>query len=132
MVSNLQNILCPFINISNNFAYWAQLKNNMMIALQAYDDAYNHANYLVMRLNNIFVSSDLKNDRNVPLIMQLLAPPESDGTTPNLTPIKLTLKLTRLQRQPMAMQSICRRRKSMNSKRKALSHSTALEKPRHK
>jgi hypothetical protein len=88
MVSDLQNILCPFINISNHFAYRDQVKNNIPIAPQAYDDAYNHAHYQVMRLNNILVSADLGDYRDVPPIMQLLAPPDSDGTTPKPTPTK--------------------------------------------
>jgi hypothetical protein len=90
MVSDLQNMLCPFINISNNYAYRMQVKTNTAIAPQAYDDATTHAQYQVRRLNNILVSSDMGDYRDVPPIMSLLVKQARDGSKQNTTPIKVT------------------------------------------
>jgi hypothetical protein len=88
MVGDLQNMLCPFTNISNNYTYRTQVKNNLLIAPQAYEEAMSHAKYQVVRLNNILVSADLGDYRDVPPIMSLLAKHLSDGSKQTTTPIK--------------------------------------------
>ena len=93
MVSDLQNMLCVFVQLSNNFEYRIQAKNKLPISPQAYTEAIAYQRTSVQRLNNILVSADLGDYRDEPPIMALLAPTNrgsSDGTKQNTTPIKPT------------------------------------------
>jgi hypothetical protein len=88
MVGDLHGMIIPFVDLASTYNYNEAVKNKHPISPQAYADALYHARMHVLRLRTVFASGDLSEYRDVPPLMSLLSPTDSDGTKNNTTPIK--------------------------------------------
>jgi hypothetical protein len=91
MVGDLHGMIIPFVHLASTYNYNEAVKSKHSISPQAYADALYHARTHVLRLHTVFASGDLGEYRNVPPLMTLFSPTDSDGTKNKTTPIKKVL-----------------------------------------